>query len=110
DRIHDQLVAAFKPFERFTPKATEVFVQTMHEKLADMDAYSAKENQALLEKRAEIKRDCERFKKLQEDGLVSEADYAAYVRVKEAALDDLAIELGAHAKADVATFKEGLRI
>ena len=41
---------------------------------------------------------------------MSEKDYRAFLKVQEAALEELHVEICAHSKADLATFKEGLRI
>jgi hypothetical protein len=42
--------------------------------------------------------------------LVSDADYEAFVALKETELGRIGVEIGAHAKADNKTYREGLRI
>lgn len=109
-KIHSQLVEAFRPFERFTPRATELFIEAMREQLGNMDAFSVKESDELMEARTALKADCAKLLARKAQGLLSDDECAALVSVKEDALEEIALEIGAHAKADLATYREGLKI
>lgn len=110
EKLHEQIVAAFKPFERFTPKATEVFVETTWGRLDDLDAFTKEEIGKLNEKKTAIKDDMRRFYELKGRGQITAEEYAAFVKAKESVIDEIDVEIGAYATADSATYKKGLGI
>ena len=110
DEIFDQVVKAFEPFARFTPKATKAFIENLHGRLQELDWYTQKKTGELAEKRTEIKRNIEKLELLHKKGVLTAAEYQEVLRVKEETLVENKIEIDAHNEADHKTFKEGLRV
>ncbi len=108
--IHAQLIAAFKPFERFTPVATKIFVEETWKRLDDLDTYTTEEVDKIQEKRKELKADIKRFHDLLAQGVVTKDEYEAFKRIKDEALDDFENEIKAYTAADRETYKKGLSI
>lgn len=110
EKIHDQLVEAFLPFKKFSPKATAAFVKMIEDQIDNMDAYYQKSVEDLNQQRADLKRKVERFRRLQEQGVVTEAEVAEFVAIQEEAMEKLNVDIASHNRADTATWSEGLRI
>ncbi len=108
--LFEQLATAFAPFGKWTPKATQAFIQTMHGRLQDLDLYTQKMTGELATARLEIKKRIEQLDKYHADGILSEAEHAAAVAVPKSALAAKTAEIQAYQSADLKTFEEGSRI
>lgn len=66
-------MAAFRPFARFTPPATKIFVETTRERLEDLDTHTAEEIRKLNAKK-EVKDDIWRYDELWRGGDVTDRE------------------------------------
>lgn len=110
DKLHAQIVEAFKPFERFTPTATKIFVETAWQRVGDLDEFVGDELKVLEERRREAKAEIKSFFELKQKGLVKQVEYEGYVKLKHAVIEQIDIEKAAASKADHATYKMGLGV
>lgn len=106
----EQIVAAFESFAKFTPKATRLFIDSLHQRISELDLYTQKVTGELAEKRLQIKESIKKLDQLRTDGLLSDSEHKEFLAVKEAALVETKIEIDSHNEADHQTFKEGLRV
>lgn len=110
EKIHDQLVEAFKPFKKFTPQSTDAFVKMLEEQIDHLDAYTRKQADDLYQHRSDLKREVERFRRLKEQGVVTDKEFADYLALQDESMTKLNTEIGAYNVADTNTWREGLRV
>jgi hypothetical protein len=110
EKLLEQIVAAFEPFAKFTPKATRLFIDSLHQRMSELDLYTQKKTGELAEKRLQIKDSIKKLDQLRVDGILSDSEHKEFIAVKEAALMETKIEIDAHNEADHKTFNEGLRV
>ncbi len=108
--LFEQLALAFAPLGKWTPKATQSFIKTMHGRLQDLDLYTQKMTGELATARLELKKRIEQLDKFLADGILSEAEHAAAVAVPKSALAAKTLEIQAYQSADLKTFEEGSAI
>ena len=110
DDLFRQIGRAFEPFERFTPKATRMFIETLEGRLQDLDLYTQQATGELAQKRMEIKEKIAKLEQLHRDGVLTDSEHREVLAVKQAALDQVKVEIDAHNEADHKTFREGFRV
>lgn len=101
---------AFLPFRKWTPKATQAFIEATHASLGDLELYTQKMTGELAEARLELKTRIEALNILLGEGKLSKAEYAAAVAVPMTLLEDNTAEIQAHQQADLATFQKGVQV
>lgn len=110
DDLFDQLSVAFTPFSRWTPKATQAFIENMHGRLKDLDLYTQKMSGELAAKKLELKDRISKLDQYRAQEILSEAEYEAAVSVSMKLLEEQTMEIQAYQSADLKTFQEGCRI
>lgn len=110
NNLFKQLDAAFEPFARFTPKATQALIETLQERLEDLDEYTNQATNRLMLKRKEIKASVERLEVLAANGELSEDELQTLKKVKEEALVQVTAEISIYTEADRKTFEKGASI
>ena len=110
EALFQQITAAFEPFSRFTPKATNSFITALQDRMKDLELYTQKMTGDLAQRRMQIKENILKLEQLHKDGVLNAEEFKELMTLKSAALDEVKIEIDAHNEADHKTFKEGLRI
>ena len=110
DLLWRHLIAAFEPFERFTPAATEAFLRTMGGRLEDLDLYTQQRAGDLAQKRLEIKKRLADVERLYEKGALTTDEYEQVVEIRKAAAASIEDEITAFFHADRKTFECGRRV
>lgn len=81
----------------------------MTEQLDNLNAFTVRESHSLEEARARIRREFADLLEKCKNGILNDDEYASLMKIKEDALEEFGVELGAYAKADVAPFRQGLK-
>ena len=110
EQIDAALMQAFIPFSKFTAKATEAFLNSMEDRLTDLDVYTQVKTAEICKERAELKKEILELDRLYQKGKVSESIYCRIIAEKDALLGEKDIEITAHQAADIKTFEEGRRV
>ncbi len=110
DKILEQFRDIFKPFAKFTPKATRVFIENLHDKLEDLDAYTKIASCDLADERLEIKKSIKKLEKLHSKGTLTDAEYKEVMSIKNKSLEEKTDELVAFQNTDLATYRKGFVI
>ena len=108
--LFSQLKQAFLPFNKWTPKAAQAFIENMHNKLQDLDLYTQKKSGEIAGQKMELKKRIEQLDQYRLQGILSQSEYDAAVSVPLKLLEEKSIEIAAHEAADIKTFQEGYRI
>lgn len=110
DDLFNVIKRAFEPFKKWTPKATKVFIESIHASLGDLDLYTQKMTGELASARLELKERIQKLNALKSEGKLSQAEYDAAVAVPMKLLEDNTAEIQAYQEADLATFQKGCQI
>ena len=108
--LFEQINAAFEPFKHFTPKATRAFIEGIQACLSDFDLYTRLRTNELTERRARIKDQVAKLERLHNQGQLSDQEYEAVKAMRNEALNEVVVEMGAENKADQKLFEEGCHI
>ena len=110
EQIHTQLNEAFKPFERFTEKATEAFCEILRDRMKDSGAYAWETIEGIRDETETMKQKILRAEKQYADGAITKEERDEWITKAQRKVQRNSVEIGAHYRADWRTFEEGLRI
>ncbi len=110
EKLLAQIEDAFEPFASFTAAATKSFIEALRDRLTDLDLYTQKKTGELANKRLEIKESIGKLEALHQQGALSKNEYAEVLRIREATLAEVKVQIDARNEADYQTFKKGLRV
>jgi len=108
--LWEQVTAAFEPFQRFTPEATEAFLNSMGNRLEDLDLYTQKQFGILAEKRLEIKKKLNEADRLFKKGILSPEEYDEVRRIRREAMNAVEGEINAYLRTDRKAFDYGRKV
>lgn len=110
EAILSQLVAAFEPFAKLTPKATAVFMEGLGNQLEGINLYASERLTELEQKKVSIENRCGDLQALVTQGSLSESEHEEILGQKRKMLRENEVEIEAHIKASRQTFVVGLRV
>ena len=110
NKILEQLRDIFSPFAKFTPKATNAFIENLKDKLMDLDAYTQRASCDLADERVEIKKNINKLERLHRNGTLTDTEYKEVLDIKNKTLEEKTDELVAFQNADLATYRKGFAI
>jgi hypothetical protein len=108
--LFDQLLVAFTPFQKWTPKATAAFIETMRNKLGDLNLYTQKMSGELAGHKLELRKRIDQLEKYRQDGVLSQAEFDAAVSVPFQQLEEKSVELSVDEATNLKDFQESIGI
>ena len=110
ERLHEQIVQAFKPFEKFTPAAIKEFIKTIERRLEDLSVYTSEKVAEYRKGAEDIQQAMLKLRRLFDSGEVSASEYSHLLAKRKAELEAYSNDSSAHMRAEKATFDQGLGI
>ncbi len=110
DKIYVQIIEAFKPFSKFTPKATKRFIGNIEKSWTEAMKYCDQETRELREAKLKLKEQIEKLRELEELGVFTKKEIESKIKLIESNLDSVDLESSAHLKAETSVIKQGLRV
>jgi site-specific DNA recombinase len=110
ETIVQQLMSAFAPFSRLTPKATAAFIEGIKEQIGNLHIYSSEELVRLEEKKKSIEERSQDLQKMVGRKELTESECEEILGRSRKLLRGIEVEMEAHAKVSQQTFLSALGI
>ena len=100
-----QLVFAFEPFTKWTPKATDAFIQLLHGQIDKAGLFTGELESKAAKARANLRERVSQLSQLKDKNLLSEKEFEAAVAVPNRLLQQHEVDLSQINTTDLTTFK-----
>lgn len=110
DDLFKQLIYAFEPFTKWTPKATEAFIGLLSGQLDKVALFTGELENKSARTREELKERISKLSELKSQGLLSEKEFLAAVEIPTQLLKQQELDLAAIQTTDLNTMKVSANI
>lgn len=110
EELTEQIKAAFEPFRRFTPKATQAFIELLGERSMDLNYYIDKRTGEIAAKKMEIQSSIQKIDQLHQEGVINIHEHSEVMEIKRKTLDVLDGELHTYQSVENKILQNGLKI
>ena len=110
EEILKQLVVAFEPFTRLTPKATAAFLGKAKEQIGNIGLCSLERQQELEAKKKSIEQRCDELRGMVVKGNLIETEFEEILTQKRRLIREIEIEIEAHIRTNEKTLSAGLKV